>query len=282
MKALSQLCAFHKKKCGDLTPSEVAVYLELFMINNNDDWQEWFSAPRSYLTAMTGIGSSNTIARAINNLEQKGYIRVKRGKTKQANLYSIVPLYAENGTKAEQKENNNGTIKEQKENKSGTKTGHSNRVDKSSVDESSSNTIDLLTNPPSEEWGGLTPAEEKVKSAFEETFHPLTKLEDLDALRAYTGDYGAIAVTDAIAKADKSVKDQGRRLRLSPRYLLTILQDKGSGKVAVLPGAGPVSKPDNSWIPRYTTPEEDAAIAARVLAEREKNGFYDYRKRLSQ
>ena len=121
-----------------------------------------------------------------------------------------------------------------------------------------------------------------MKSAFEGTFHPLTKMEDLDALCAYTGEYGSKQVLEAIKRAERSVKDAGKRLRLSPRYLLAILQSGECSKVTVLPGAGPVSKPDNSWIPKYSTPEEDAAIAARVLAEREKNGFYDYRKRLSQ
>lgn len=224
MKALSQLCAFHKRKCGELTPSEVAVYLELFMISNNENWKEWCSAPRSYLSAMTGISSSNTIARAINNLEQKGYIKVKRGKTKQPNMYSIVPLYAENGTITEQKENNNGTIEEQKENKSGTKTGRSNRVDKSRQ-EKSSTTTDFLTNSPYEVQGEPTPAEEQVRSAFEGTFHPLTKLEELDTLKALAGDYGSKAVLKAIEKASGSVKEPIKRRNLSPRYLLSILQD---------------------------------------------------------
>lgn len=224
MKALSQLCAFHKRKCGELTPSEVAVYLELFMISNNENWKEWCSAPRSYLSAMTGISSSNTIARAINNLEQKGYIKVKRGKTKQPNMYSIVPLYAENGTITEQKENNNGTKEEQKENKSGTKVGHSNRVDKSRQ-EKSSTTTDFLTNSPYKIQGELTPAEEQVRSAFESTFHPLTKLDEMDILRALAGDYGSKAVLKAIEKASGSVRENIKRRNLSPRYLLSILQD---------------------------------------------------------
>ena len=213
MKALSQLCAFHKRKCGELTPSEVAVYLELFMISNNENWKEWCSAPRSYLSAMTGISSSNTIARAINNLEQKGYIKVKRGKTKQPNMYSIVPLYAENGT-----------ITEQKRNKKRTKTGRSNRVDKSRQ-EKSSTTTDFLTNSPYEVQGEPTPAEEQVRSAFEGTFHPLTKLEELDTLKALAGDYGSKAVLKAIEKASGSVKEPIKRRNLSPRYLLSILQD---------------------------------------------------------
>ena len=213
MKALSQLCAFHKRKCGELTPSEVAVYLELFMISNNENWKEWCSAPRSYLSAMTGISSSNTIARAINNLEQKGYIKVKRGKTKQPNMYSIVPLYAENGTITEQKENNNGT-----------KVGHSNRVDKSRQ-EKSSTTTDFLTNSPYEVQGEPTPAEEQVRSAFEGTFHPLTKLEEMDTLKALAGDYGSKAVLKAIEKASGSVRENIKRRNLSPRYLLSILQD---------------------------------------------------------
>lgn len=231
MNPLSQLCAFNRKKVGDLGANEIAVYLQLFMINNDNNWQEWFPAPRGLLSAMTGISSSNTIARAINHLEQKGYIRVKRGKTKQPNIYSIIPLFSSNsstdGTNTEQIRNNNGTNAEQKGNNNGTKTGRNKRIDKNREDE-------LLLgayaheDPPE----NLTPAEEEVKSAFEGTFHPLTKLEELDALRAYTGEYGSRAVVEAIKRADKSIKDPGKRLHLSPRYLLPVLQNPESSRGA--------------------------------------------------
>lgn len=280
MDYLAQLNAIADLSMENMTPNDFAVYMRMLFLNNTLHWKEWFSVTYERLERMTGISSKHTIATAINRLEQNGYIQIERLGNRRGNRYKIVPLYGANfAPKAEQKGNNNGTKAEQKGNNSGTKPAPLVRVDESKREESSTTATDLLTNSPSEEWGGLTPAEEKVKSAFEGTFHPLTKLEDLDALRAYTGDYGAIAVTDAIAKADKSVKDQGRRLRLSPRYLLTILQDKGSGKVAVLPGAGHVSKPDNSWIPKYTTPEEDKALAVEIEAWRQSTGFYDYRKR---
>ena len=278
MNPLSQLCAFNRKKVGDLGANEIAVYLQLFMINNDNNWQEWFSAPRGLLSAMTGISSSNTIARAINHLEQNGYIKVKRGKTKQPNLYSLVPLLCGNsnidGTITEQKRNNNGTKTEQKENKNGTKTGHIKRIDKSRVDNSLTDAYAPDSLPEK-----LTPAEEEVKSAFEGTFHLLTRVEDLDALRAYTGDYGSKQVLEAIKRADKSVKDAGKRVRLSPRYLLAILQRGECSNVKMLPGAGHQSEPDTSWIPKYTTPEEDKALAAEIEAWRQSTGFYDYRKR---
>lgn len=282
MDYLAQLNAFADCSVEILRPNEFCVYMNMLFLNNKLHWKEWFSVTCERLSVMTGI-NARTISEIVNSLSQKGYIEIRKNPGKRPNSYRIIPLYGENfaGNPAEKLPK---TCQKPADNlpKTCEKDRPIVRREESKREEGSTTVTDLLTNSPSEEWGGLTPAEKKVKSAFEGTFHPLTKLEDLDALRAYTGDYGAIAVTDAIAKADKSVKDQGRRLRLSPRYLLTILQDKGSGKVTVLPGAGHVSKPDNSWIPKYTTPEEDAAIAARVLAEREKNGFYDYRKRLSQ
>ena len=81
-----------------------------------------------------------------------------------------------------------------------------------------------MTNSSYEIQGGLTPAEAQVRSAFETTFHPLTQLEELESLRAYTGDYGSKAVLRAIEKASGSVKESIKRRNLSPRYLLSILQ----------------------------------------------------------
>ena len=267
MDYLAQLNAVADLSMENMTPNDFAVYMRMLFLNNTLHWKEWFSVTYERLERMTGISSKHTIATAINRLEQNGYIQIERLGNRRGNMYKIVPLYGANfAPKAEQKRNNNGT-----------KPAPLIRVDESKREESSSTATDLLTNSPSEEWGGLTPAEEKVKSAFEETFHPLTKLEDLDA--AYTGEYGSKQVLEAIKRAERSVKDAGKRLRLSPRYLLAILQSGECSKVTVLPGAGHQSEPDTSWIPKYTTPEEDKALAAEIEAWRQRTGFYDYRKR---
>ncbi|MBO6290979.1 MAG: hypothetical protein J6N51_01785, partial [Selenomonas sp.] len=107
---------------------------------------------------------------------------------------------------------------------------------------------------------------EQVKSAFENTFHPLTKLEDLDMLKAYVGDYGAKSVIRAINAASKSKSNSSDRARLSPRYLLPILQREDEEQ-SVPTAETVVKNPDLSWIPKYTTPEEDKAMANELRAK---------------
>lgn len=224
MLALSQLRAFYERKKGELKPNEIAVYMELFMLNNDRRWEEWFPVTMSYLSALTGINSSNTVSRIINSLEQKGYIKVRRGKKKQPNSYSLVKLYTSNFEgQTEYKQNTNGTQMEYKRNINGTQMGDIIRVD---IEKSSNTTSDLLTFGTPE----MTPAEEQVKSAFERDFHPLTKLEDLEKLKALTGDYGAKSMLRAMESVAGKM-DIGRRQRLSPSYFLPMLRDGMGNKL---------------------------------------------------
>ena len=236
MMPLSQLRTFFRRKCGELLPNDVAVYMELFWINNDKDWVEWFAAPLSYLSVMTGIRSRNTIAQTLNRLEQRGFIKIRRGKTRQPNQYSIVDLCPAISSNFEritgQRQDKDRTKTGQKQDKDGTITVHSNRVDKSREEESSTNApdSDLLTNDNHEGQGELTPAEQQVRSAFETHFRPITKLEELDALRAFTGDYGSRLVVWAIERVSERVQDASKRRRISPRYLLPLLQEESAKK----------------------------------------------------
>lgn len=118
----------------------------------------------------------------------------------------------------------------------------------------------------------LNPAEEKAKLEFESKFHALTKLEDLETIKAYVGEYGVKSVLRAIDAASKSKVESWDRTRLSPKYLLPILQREDEKAAApsresVVPT---VSKPDLSWIPRYATDEENRELG-RILREKYRN-----------
>lgn len=226
MDYLAQLNAVADLSVENMRPNEFAVYMRMLFFNNGLHWKEWFSITYERLSHLTGISSKDTIATAINSLEQNGYLEVKRLGKRQGNRYRIIPLYIQDFMlKAEQNPAKSRTKDGQKAEKSRTKHPPLLRQEESRQEESSSTTTDFLTNSPYEVQGGLTPAEEQVRSAFESTFHPLTKLEELDTLKALAGDYGSKAVLKAIEKASGSVKEPIKRRNLSPRYLLSILQD---------------------------------------------------------
>ena len=69
-----------------------------------------------------------------------------------------------------------------------------------------------------------------MRSAFETHFRPITKLEELDTLRAFAGDYGSRLVVWAIERVSERVQDASKRRRISPRYLLPLLQEESAKK----------------------------------------------------
>ena len=117
----------------------------------------------------------------------------------------------------------------------------------------------------------LTTAEEKAKSEFESKFHALTKLDELETIKAYVGDYGVKSVLRAIDAASKSKVEPWDRTRLSPKYLLPILQreDEKASSPSKENAVPAVSVPDMSWIPHYATDEENRELGRRL---REKFG----------
>lgn len=276
MDYLSQLNAVADLSVENMTPNDFAVYMRMLFFNNTLHWKEWFSITYERLCHLTGINSKHTIATALNSLEQNGYIEVKRLGKRQGNKYKIVPLYSSDyALKAEQKRNINGTKTEQKRNKNGTKAEPLIRLDKTRLDETTISSSDYLTNIEGENQGNLTPAEEKAKAAFEQTFHPLTKLKELDALKAYVGDYGVKSVLWAIEEAGKSKQDTGDRVRLSPKYLLPILKRRHDTVESV-------KEPDMDWQQGFPTQEEQEAhmrravalddLLAEIAAKEEQNG----------
>ena len=93
MDFIQQLKAFDEKSTANLTPNAVAVYFKLFMMNNLKHWEEWFETTDSYLCLATGIARRESILKALNILQQKGYIEMERGGYHRPSKYKIKPLY---------------------------------------------------------------------------------------------------------------------------------------------------------------------------------------------
>lgn len=92
MEFIDQLKAFHKMSSGNLTPNAIAIYFELFMVNNGTGWKEWFEESDFWLGRTVGIKRRETILSALNLLKQKGFIDFERGGTHKPTRYKIIPL----------------------------------------------------------------------------------------------------------------------------------------------------------------------------------------------
>ena len=228
MDYLAQLNAFADYSTENLRPNEFCVYMNLLFVNNKLHWKEWFSITCDRLSVMTGI-SPRTISEILNGLRQKGYIEIMKYPGKRINKYRIIPLYGEvaSGYPADKLPKTCRNVAD-KLPKTCRKPAAVIRQEETRIDKSKSNNTDLLTNSTYEDERKLTPAEERVRGAFECHFHLLTKLEDLDALKAYTGDYGDSMVVWAIERVSEKVQDSTKRQRLSPRYLLPVLQEESA------------------------------------------------------
>ena len=93
MNYIEQFNAFGVKSAGILSPNSVACYVRLFLLNNQRNWAEYFPASHSLLCAMTGIGSRNTIDSILKELQENGFIEVKKGGGRKPNLIKLVNLY---------------------------------------------------------------------------------------------------------------------------------------------------------------------------------------------
>ena len=93
MDFIKQLVAFDKKSSGNLTPVAIAIYLKLFMINNERGREEWFEESDFWLGRAVGIKRRETIVSALNVLRQKGFIEFERGSgTNRPTRYHITDL----------------------------------------------------------------------------------------------------------------------------------------------------------------------------------------------
>lgn len=96
MDFIRQLVAFDKKSSGNLPPVAVAIYLKLFMLNNERGREEWFEESDFWLGRAVGIKRRETIVSALNVLKQKGFIDFERGGAHKASRYHIVELSTNN------------------------------------------------------------------------------------------------------------------------------------------------------------------------------------------
>jgi len=213
------------------------IYMKLLFLNNDLRWREWFSITYERLGSMANIKSTDTVANAINFLEQKGFIEVKHNGSKKPNEYKIVPIYDLNfGAKDEQKANKSRIKDEQKTDKSRTKDPSiikqnktKQKINKKAAAAAAENPTEnfspaTLAEDAENENGSLTLAEDKAPKdefaatvkVFEENFHAVGKTEKQE-LHALFLRYGAIWLTEAIKE---TVLSGGR----SVRYIKAILE----------------------------------------------------------
>ena len=94
MDFIRQLVCFHRKAAGNLTPNATAIYLYLFMENNDCGWEEWFEASDYWMCQAVGIKRRETIVSALNLLKQKGFIDFQRGTQRnRPSRYKLLPLF---------------------------------------------------------------------------------------------------------------------------------------------------------------------------------------------
>lgn len=94
MDFIKQLVCFHRKATGNLTPNATAIYLYLFMENNDCGWEEWFEVSDYWMCKATGIKRRETIVAALNLLKQRGLIDFQRGTQRnRPSKYKIQPLF---------------------------------------------------------------------------------------------------------------------------------------------------------------------------------------------
>lgn len=90
---IKQLVCFHRKGAGKLTPNAIAIYHYLFMVDNENGWEEWFEVSDYWMCQAVGIKRRETIVSALNLLKQKGFIEFERGGTHKPTRYHIIPLF---------------------------------------------------------------------------------------------------------------------------------------------------------------------------------------------
>jgi len=238
-----------------LTVNERCLYITLLWYWNELARPEWFTLTDAQLESLSGV-NKKTVSNIRNKFRQNGLLEVKAGKKKTPTQYKLTEVFCLIGTlKMAQEWRSDGAVMAQEWRSDGAVMVSLNREEKSK--EENNNNPDLLTNDLLTNSRELTPAEEQVKSAFESTFHPLTKLDELDMLKAYTGDYGAKAVLRAIKAADKAKRETWDRERLSPAYLLPILRQAEEQQTQQEQQTAPKEPPPNPWwTPRKRTPEE--------------------------
>lgn len=120
----------------------------------------------------------------------------------------------------------------------------------------------------------LPPAIDEIKQAFEQSFHPIFKATEIDALSAYIDDYGRMGVLNAIETAGKR-KDLNRAT-LSPRYLLPILKNPTSKPEEPRRNVIPMitDRNEKEYWARLRREDEARQAEAKRLGEDDPYGIY--------
>jgi len=241
MEFITQLKAFDRKASAEgIPPNAYVVYMKLFYLNNDLYWREWFSITYSRLCFAVNIGSEDTIAKAVNILEKKGFIEVKRHGNKKPNEYKIIPLNDLNfRSKNEDKKTNDlnfrskdrrflGQKADERPGLNKTKTETKTKTKKAAaatVENANENSnVATLAEDATNENRSLTLAEDKENDefaatvkVFQENFHSnIGKIEEQE-LHALFLRYGGKWLTEAVKEATLS----GGR---SVRYIAAILE----------------------------------------------------------
>ena len=97
MKYISQINAFWNwARLNELPSGSGYLYFAILDCANTCGWKDEFNAPNSTLQAMAGLDRYG-LTRYRNILIQAGLITYKQGKRGNAGIYTITPLYDEDG-----------------------------------------------------------------------------------------------------------------------------------------------------------------------------------------
>ena len=89
-KPMEHLKVLHNRYSGILTPNEVAVYLELFMLGNQRYWPEWIDIADWQLALGANV-SVRSIPTVINSLVQKELLTASASARGFTITYAVMP-----------------------------------------------------------------------------------------------------------------------------------------------------------------------------------------------
>ena len=73
--------------------SEIALLQALYMINNAENWADWFEADNGYIQRLTGGLTKKSVIEARNKLKQENRIDLKEGfRNREIAKYMIIPF----------------------------------------------------------------------------------------------------------------------------------------------------------------------------------------------
>lgn len=129
MNYLMESKAFYASiELNQLSTGQIALWHALLDINNQVQWQEWFSVPNIVLQLHTGL-SVQGINKSRNVLKQLGYIDFKTSGNRKATKYHLLTLLSTNSSSNSSNNSSSNSSTLNKQNK--TKQNKTNNSDKS-------------------------------------------------------------------------------------------------------------------------------------------------------